>query len=528
MDSFSLNTLNKYINNYKHDIILKLATEKLTDKNISSQANLVNMVLDYSPKTKSTFQFTEKIDISKLREKHQIIKKLNKSNVSENNIENKNEENPDKKNNQKEENKNSISEKSSGSANENNINNINNINRTQTENIIKINNFENIRLKQRNQIRVYVLSKSNYFEIDYSPKETISSLKKKIYTKISNSVNIGLKHSTSDAYEIRPTKGMNIIYWKPKNKQDKEKEISSEELKEKCFPDMNTPSFDGKALIKDLDIDSVCFIEKEEYKQKNDEPNIDKDSLIDDNKKIYGEYITDTGENQINCKVFIKIGDYTVAKVVKLDSNSTLRDVFEKISNSDNIKEKNSEFYYFVEHSEENDNENMDEAIYPDLEIKYLYPYMLDLYKKKFADVPNVSRKNNFGLDFDEKKNEIIEKKQDYVLNDATAGVYQEFSVIKINSHNKRQERILGIDLYNLKNEVPKNLVGIFSRKKAKIQERKTKDIQEIKDTGGKTFEIIISSGEQGEKTLRYEAPDENVKNEIIAKLNYIMKMNNI
>ena len=126
------------------------------------------------------------------------------------------------------------------------------------------------------------------------------------------------------------------------------------------------------------------------------------------------------------------------------------------------------------------------------------------------------------------KKNEIIEKKQDYVLNDATAGVYQEFSVIKINSHNKRQERILGIDLYNLKNEVPKNLVGIFSRKKAKIQERKTKDIQEIKDTGGKTFEIIISSGEQGEKTLRYEAPDENVKNEIIAKLNYIMKMNNI
>ena len=322
MDSFSLNTLNKYINNYKHDIILKLATEKLTDKNISSQANLVNMVLDYSPKTKSTFQFTEKIDISKLREKHQIIKKLNKSNVSENNIENKNEENPDKKNNQKEENKNSISEKSSGSANENNINNISNINRTQTENIIKINNFENIRLKQRNQIRVYVLSKSNYFEIDYSPKETISSLKKKIYTKISNSVNIGLKHSTSDAYEIRPTKGMNIIYWKPKNKQDKEKEISSEELKEKCSPDMNTPSFDGKALIKDLDIDSVCFIEKEEYKQKNDEPNIDKDSLIDDNKKIYGEYITDTGENQINCKVFIKIGDYTVAKVVKLDSNS--------------------------------------------------------------------------------------------------------------------------------------------------------------------------------------------------------------
>ena len=106
--------------------------------------------------------------------------------------------------------------------------------------------------------------------------------------------------------------------------------------------------------------------------------------------------------------------------------------------------------------------------------------------------------------------------------------MYQEFSVIKINAHNKRQERILGIDLYNLKNEIPKNMVGIFSRKKAKTQERKIKDIQEIKDTGEKTFEIIINSGDQNDKTLKYEAPDINVKNEIIAKLNYIMKMNNI
>ena len=73
-------------------------------------------------------------------------------------------------------------------------------------------------------------------------------------------------------------------------------------------------------------------------------------------------------------------------------------------------------------------------------------------------------------------------------------------------------------------------MVGIFSRKKAKIQERKIKDIEEIKDTGEKTFEILISSGEfnQNIKTLKYEAPDVNVKNEIIAKLNYIMKMNNI
>ena len=536
MDTFTLTTLNKYINDYKHDIILKLATEKFTEKNLSTQADLVNMVLDYSPKMKSTFQFPDKIDLSKLRSKHHAIKKYTKLNFKENNDQKNSIENIPKEENKK--------SSRSGSINENNINNINinaiinNTSHTPTENsnqAPKSNSFDNLRLRQKNQIRIYVLSKSNYFEIEFTPNETISSLKKKIYTKIENSVNIGLKKKTIEAYEIRPTKGMSVIYFKPKNKQDKEKEnFTSNELKEKCAPDMSKPSFDGKALIKDLDVDSLCFVEKKDYKSKGNDEDEVIDSLIDDNKKIYGEYITDTGENQINCKVIIKTGgDFSttkVTKVIKLDSNSTLRDVFEKISNSEYIKEKNSEYYYFVEHSEDNDNENMDKAINPDLEVKYLYPFILDLYKKKFADVPNISRKNNNNslLNFDEKKNEIIDKKQDYVLNDTTAGVYQEFSVIKINSHNKRQERILGIDLYNLKNEVPKKLVGIFSRKKAKIQERKIKDIQEIKDTGEKTFEIVISSGDQYEKTLKYETPDVNVKNEIIAKLNYIMKMNNI
>ena len=538
MDTFTLNTLNKYINNYKHDIILKLATEKFTDKNISTQANLVNMVLDYSPKTKTTFQFPEKIDLSRLRTKPQSPKKQNRVNFSENSIEMKIEDNNDQKNSnsnsQKEENKINISQKTSENASDNNINNnINNTSQTPTENLkesIKSNSFDNLRLIQKNIIRIYVLSKSNYFEINFTPKETIFSLKKKIYTKIINSVNIGLTHNSIDAYEIRPTKGMNIIYYRPKNKPDKEKEIPLDELKEKCSPDMSKPSFESKALIKDLDNDSLCFIEKEGYQKNNDDiSNNQTDSLIDDNKKAYGEYITDTGENKINCKVFLKIGGKLGSTIVNLDSNSCLRDVFEKISNFNNIKEKNSEYYYFVEHSEDNNNENMDEAINPDLEVKFLFPYILDLYKKKFADVPNVSRRNNFGFDFDDKKTEKVEKKQDYVLNDTTAGVYQEFSVIKINSHNKRQERILGIDLYNLKNEIPKNFVGIFSRKKAKIQERKTKDIQEIKDTGEKTFEIIINSGaEKSDKILRYEAPDANVKNEIIAKLNYIMKMNNI
>ena len=561
MDIFTVDTLNKYIKNYKHDIILKLSNDKFTDKNISSKADLVNMVLDYSPKVKTTIQFPNKLDISKLQNKINKVKPEEKKEIKKPKEEEVNEQknNESIETSQKEEKKvlvknsenNSEHNSESMSESNNNINNINNSNNntnintninnisntpTETSNsnqnlIIKNNSFDNLRLIQKHQIRIYVLSKGNYFEMDFSPNETIFTLKKKIYTKIENSVNFVLKHNTMDAYEIRPTKGMNIIYFKSKSKTEKEEnQLNSAELKEKCAPDMTKPSFEGNALIKDLDNDALCFVEKEGYISRENSSALNSDSLIDDNKKAYGEYITDTGENQINCKIHIEIGDYHATKIVRMDSNACLRDVFEKISKSDNIKDKNWEYYYFVEHSEDNDNENMDLAISPNLEVKYLYPYIFDLYKKKFADVPNVNKKNNFSINFSENKNEIQEKKQEYVLNDTTAGVYQEFSVIKINSHNKRQERILGIDLYNLKNEVPKTLVGIFSRKKAKIQERKIKDIEEIKDTGEKTFEILISSGEfnQNIKTLKYEAPDVNVKKEIIAKLNYIMKMNNI
>ena len=558
MDIFTVDTLNKYIKNYKHDIILKLSNDKFTDKNISSKADLVNMVLDYSPKVKTTIQFPNKLDISKLQNKINKVKPEEKKEIKKPKEEEVNEQknNESIETSQKEEKKvlvknsenNSEHNSESMSESNNNINNsnnntnintnINNISNTPTEtsnsnqnSIIKNNSFDNLRLIQKHQIRIYVLSKGNYFEMDFSPDETIFTLKKKIYTKIENSVNFVLKHNTMDAYEIRPTKGMNIIYFKSKSKTEKEEnQLNSAELKEKCAPDMTKPSFEGNALIKDLDNDALCFVEKEGYISRENSSALNSDSLIDDNKKAYGEYITDTGENQINCKIHIEIGDYHATKIVRMDSNACLRDVFEKISNSDNIKDKNWEYYYFVEHSEDNDNENMDLAISPNLEVKYLYPYIFDLYKKKFADVPNINKKNNFSINFSENKNEIQEKKQEYVLNDTTAGVYQEFSVIKINSHNKRQERILGIDLYNLKNEVPKTLVGIFSRKKAKIQERKIKDIEEIKDTGEKTFEILISSGEfnQNIKTLKYEAPDVNVKKEIIAKLNYIMKMNNI
>ena len=79
MDTFTLDTLNKYINNYKHDIILKLATENFIDKNISTQANLLNMVLDYSPKKNQHLYFQKKlIYLNSAQNSNLLLKKLTK------------------------------------------------------------------------------------------------------------------------------------------------------------------------------------------------------------------------------------------------------------------------------------------------------------------------------------------------------------------------------------------------------------------------------------------------------------------
>ena len=516
MDAFTVDTLQKYIKCYKRDIVLKLANEKFTDKNISTQGDLINMVLDYSPTVMYTIQLHDKINISSLRAKPPIQKSIPQSFM----LSEINESKEDEENNsisQKDENKNSSSHKESSNISYSFKDETVKESNTPQDSSYKKHSFDNVRLTQKKQIRIYVLSTNNYFEIEFSPEETILSLKKKILNKLENTVNINLKHHLIDAYEIRPTKDMNIIFVKSK--------IKIKDSKEKCVPDMESPSFSDKIFIKDLDKDALCFIEKPGYA--SNRLNMHQDSIIDDNKKVYGEIISDTGESKVNIKIYIKIDNNQFSKVINLDSNLCLKDVFEKISNYSCIKDKNSEYYYFVEHAEGRENEDMNKAINPDLEVKYLYPYILDLYKKKFFDVPCINRINSYSLNLNDDRKENNNKNKEYVFDDSTAGVYQEFSVIKINSHNKRQERILGIDLYNLKNEVPKGSGDILSRKKTKTQLRKIKDIKEIKSTGDKTFEIIVNDDNLTQKTLRYEAQNINKKNEIIAKLNYLIKKNN-
>ena len=135
MDTFTLDTLNKYVNNYKHDIILQLSNSKTSDKSTSSQPDLINMVLDYSPKKKSQFHFPDKIDLTKLFSKPQFSKILPKEKSAENLPKPKEDENNQQNNNNNNINNNQKEENKSRKTSESNINiNMNSSSHTPTDN----------------------------------------------------------------------------------------------------------------------------------------------------------------------------------------------------------------------------------------------------------------------------------------------------------------------------------------------------------------------------------------------------------
>lgn len=81
---------------------------------------------------------------------------------------------------------------------------------------------------------------------------------------------------------------------------------------------------------------------------------------------------------------------------------------------------------------------------------------------KTYSDIPDLfsAIRNQYftnmpDISLDKKKG-CESVNTNFLYNDINVGVYQEFSVTKINRHQTRQERILGIDLYNLYNSLPK------------------------------------------------------------------------
>jgi hypothetical protein len=105
--------------------------------------------------------------------------------------------------------------------------------------------------------------------------------------------------------------------------------------------------------------------------------------------------------------------------------------------------------------------------------------------------------------------------------------------VVKINKYKSKQVRTLGIDLYNLYNDLPKttkvqnskiinlDLFNLFSGGTKKPL-RKIKDISNCGNLTNKTFFIDVKNGDKI-KQIVYEVKNMSIRNEIVAKIKYLI-----
>ena len=164
--------------------------------------------------------------------------------------------------------------------------------------------------------------------------------------------------------------------------------------------------------------------------------------------------------------------------------------------------------------------------------------FELDLCYKNFPDLPEGRKEHHKSIvvnldedkDLEEKKDESVQEKKDFLFNEITAGLYQEFEVVKINKYNNKQNRILGIDMYNLYNNLPrKRNSGImnFIFKETKKPRRQMKDVKACEVTGFKSFYIDIKDETSDQvKRVIYEVKTNLIRDEIVAKINFLIKLN--
>ena len=522
MDTFDIESLESYVKRYKRDIVGKLETYKFNDKNFSNQSDLLTIVLDYTPKLKETQIFSlSKIKLKEKQESEITMLLKHKSNYSLN-LEKTNEDDDNISNNDESSDEEIKGKKNIFSSKNNSkifikeiiYNIIDNIINPSTQNL---NNNNNNNLLSKGKIRIYILNTENFIDFDIKLDELFINLKKRVLNKLENVVNLNLKYHSIDGYEFR------YIQKSPSF-------IHSKLEKNNYSPNMTISPINENDSINEIGKDTICFIEKKDYIPENKD-------IIKLRPKLYGTILSNnTEEMKINLKIYIKVNKTnTSSTIIQLNIKNNLKTVFEKIILKNKLQYRNIELYYFVEH--EDNNEDMDNALSWEMELKYLSTYELDLYTKKFADVPNLlemSQSYRLNLSENSRKSKLNDENNnynEYIFTESTAGVYQEFEVIKINKYGNRQERTLGIDMYNLYNDMPKNkknTSGLFNfHSKTKKPLRKIKDITQCGIISDKSFFINIFDNDSNIiRELKYEVKNKNIRNEIIAKINYLINMN--
>jgi hypothetical protein len=120
----------------------------------------------------------------------------------------------------------------------------------------------------------------------------------------------------------------------------------------------------------------------------------------------------------------------------------------------------------------------------------------------------------------------------DFLYNDMSAKRLEEFPIVKINHRGKRQNRILGIDGYNIYNDKVPNrekskkfafIKKIFKGSDAKRASRPLTSIKRYNRDNTRTITIIFDDTKK-DKKITYECETIDICSQILAKLEFLHK----
>ena len=342
-----------------------------------------------------------------------------------------------------------------------------------------------------NQIKVYLFNNNDYILINITPKDKIKSIKEKIIKKIIENKKCKLSNTSEEAYEIRPI-----------NEDNEDKFV------------MGSSPLENNDLFFKEKIKAIAFLENQNYISEH--LNEDEDMKIDDDE-----------DDKINVKIYYKKNGIKNSKLFDLSKEDTLKNILNSFFDENIFKNKNIEHYYFIEHNAIEDIEN---EITLDTNIKYLQSYELNLCIKDNFELPEIINEYNVEIKkglFKSKNDDNSTGYENSRFNEISAGLYQEFEVIKINKYKNKKKRILGIDMYNLYNNLPKNNnSGLMNMifKETKHPVRKIENIKECIATGKKGFYIDIKEEDKDHITkLKYETKSSDIRDEIVDKINFLI-----
>ena len=379
------------------------------------------------------------------------------------------------------------------------------------------------------KLKVYLFRTKKSFDINISPTDTVKSIKTQIIKFLIDN-KYDLKYTSENAYDIRAI-------------EEGEKE-----------PNMDYPPLENNTLIFMARPKAIAFLENPKYNPNQDYSSqkiLGNVSTIKSQSSFYdknkgknnqnaniqiNENDNNAGTEKMNIKVYFKANGINSSKIISLSSEDNLKGILKLFFNQDILLYKNFDFYYFVEHKS---SQEIDNAINLETNIKYLPSYELNLCYKNFPDLPDAMNAYNKGMMLNtgnDKKTSKNEKDDEansggnFFFNEISAGLYQEYEVVKINKFKSKQERILGIDMYNLYNNLPKKKTGglmNFIFKETKKPRRKMKNVKACAVIGDKTFYIDIKNEESDEvKRSSYEVKNNLIRDEIVAKINFLIKLN--